>query len=443
VKNLSDLRKDACSIFEAGLKAADPVQAIKRHLRSQDSALEVHGRAYEPSAFDGIYVVGAGKAAGKMAEAIEKLLGDRLRGGIVNVKYGHAVPLQIVTINQAGHPLPDEAGIRGTKEIMELLRQTGEKDLVLCLISGGGSALLPCPARGLTLEDKQAATKVLLECGATICEINAVRKHISEVKGGKLARLAYPSSVVSLVLSDVIGDDLENIASGPTVPDRSTFDDCLAILRRYGVEDKIPVTVRAFLERGARGEVEETPKAGDPIFQRVQNVIVGSNVEAVQAAETRAEQLGYHSLVLSSFIEGETKEVAKVHAAIAREILSTGHPLQRPACVVSGGETTVTVRGQGLGGRNQEFALATALAIDGLERVVVLSGGTDGTDGPTDAAGAIADGATVRRAKEIGLDVDRALKENDSYRLFKRLGDLLITGPTFTNVMDLHIMLVG
>jgi len=378
-----------------------------------------------------------------MAEVIENLLGDRLRGGIVNVKYGHAVPLKIVRINEAGHPLPDEAGIRGTKEIMELLGRTGEKDLVLCLISGGGSALLPCPAQGLTLEDKQAATKVLLECGATIGEINAVRKHISEVKGGKLARLAYPSTLVSLVLSDVVGDDLENIASGPTVPDRSTFADCLAILQRYGIEDKIPTTVRAFLARGARGEVEETPKDGDPIFQRVQNVIVGSNVEAIQAAERKAEALGYHSLILSSFIEGETKEVAKVHAAIAKEILNTGHPLKRPACVVSGGETAVTVRGQGLGGRNQEFTLATALAIDGLERVVVLSGGTDGTDGPTDAAGAIADGATVRRAKEMGLDVDRTLRENDSYRLFKRLGDLLITGPTFTNVMDLHLVLVG
>lgn len=443
MKELSDLRQDALSIFEAGLKAADPGHAVRRHLRFQDSALEIQGRVYELSAFDGIYVVGAGKAAGKMAEAIEKLLGDRLRAGIVNVKHGHTVPLEIVRINEAGHPLPDEAGIRGTKEIMELLRRTGERDLVFCLISGGGSALLPCPAEGLTLEDEQASTKVLLECGAAIREINAVRKHISQVKGGRLARLAYPSAVLSLVLSDVVGDDLESVASGPTVADGSTFGDCLAILQRYGVEDKIPPTVRAFLAQGARGEVEETPKAWDTVFQRVQNVIVGSNIEAVQAAKMKAEELGYHSLILSSSIEGETKEVAKVHAAIAREILSTGHPLERPACVVSGGETTVTVRGRGLGGRNQEFTLAAALAIDGLERVVALSGGTDGTDGPTDAAGAIADGATVGRAKEMGLDAERTLRENDSYRFFEPLGDLLVTGPTLTNVMDLRLVLVG
>jgi hydroxypyruvate reductase len=443
VKNLAGLRQDALSIFEAGLKAADAGQAVRRHLRFQKSTVEIHGRAYELSAFDGIYVVGAGKAAGKMAEAIETLLGDRLRAGIVNVKRGHTVPLEIVRVNEAGHPLPDQAGMRGTKAIMELLRPTGERDLVFCLISGGGSALLPCPAEGLTLEDEQAATKVLLECGAAIREINAVRKHISQVKGGRLARLAYPSAVLSLVLSDVVGDDLGSIASGPTVADGSTFGDCLAVLQRYGVEDKIPPTVRALLEKGARGEVEETPKAWDTVFQRVQNVIVGNNIEAVQAAKMKAAELGYHSLILSSFIEGETREVAKVHAAIAREILSTGHPLERPACVVSGGETTVTVRGRGLGGRNQEFTLAAALAIDGLERVVALSGGTDGTDGPTDAAGAIADGGTVGRAKEMGLDAERALRENDSYRFFEPLGDLLVTGPTLTNVMDLRLVLVG
>ncbi len=443
MKSLPDLRIDALAIFQAGLKAAEPISAIKRHLKLQDGVLKIAGRTYDLSAYDGVYVVGAGKAGGRMAQGVEGLLGDRLNAGVVNVKYSHALPLDVVKINEAGHPLPDDAGLRGTKEIIELLRRTGEKDLVFCLISGGGSALLPCPAEGLTLQDKREVTRVLLECGATVHEINAIRKHISQVKGGRLARLAYPSTLISLILSDVIGDNLDSIASGPTAVDRSTFSDCLRILGRYGIQRKIPSAVRIFLEKGARGEIEETPKAHDPIFGRVQNVIVGSNILAVKAAKQRADELGYHSLILSSFIEGETREAARVHAALAKEILSTGHPVQRPACIISGGETTVTVRGRGLGGRNQEFALAAAMAINGLEAVVILSGGTDGTDGPTDAAGAIADGATVRQAGERGLEAEHYLRENDSYHFFQPLGDLLITGPTFTNVMDLRVVLVG
>jgi len=437
------LRQDALAIFHAGIKAVDPVIAVKEHFRIEDGILSVENQTYDLSDYKGVYVVGAGKASAAMAKPIEEILCDRLRGGAVNVKYGHDVPLKIIDVNEAGHPVPDEAGLKATDQIIQLLQQTGEKDLVICLISGGGSALLPCPVDELTLENKQLVTKCLLEVCATIHEINAVRKHISKVKGGQLARLIYPSTLISLILSDVIGDKLDSIASGPTVPDTSTFSDCLHILDKYDIKQKIPGVVLEHLERGAKGEIKETPKADDPAFEKTQNVIIGSNILAVKAAKKKAQELKYHSLIHSTFIEGEAREAARAHAALAKEILSSGSPVPRPACVISGGETTVTIRGKGLGGRNQEFVLAAAIEIDGLEGVVILSGGTDGTDGPTDAAGALADGETVRRAKAQGLDAEHHLRENDSYHFFKPLGDLIITGPTFTNVMDLQLVLAG
>lgn len=441
--NLSQLRKDAITIFHAGLKVVYPVNAVKRHFNYLNNILTVGNRTYSLSDFRNIYVIGAGKASAAMAQPIEQALGNRLSSGIVNVKYGYSVPLKVVRINEAGHPEPDEAGLNGTKEITKFLEQTDKEDLVIFLISGGGSALLPFPFKGLTLLDKQETTKILLKYGATIHEINTVRKHISQVKGGRLARLAYPSMLVSLILSDVIGDDLDVIASGPTVPDHSTFNDCLHILEKYNLYDKIPPSVLMLLEKGARGEIEETLKVDDPVFKRTQNVIIGSNILAVKAAKKKADELGYHSLILSTFIEGETREIAKIHTAIVKEIISTGHPLSRPACIISGGETTVTIRGNGLGGRNQEFVLAAAMEVDGLDNTVILSAGTDGTDGPTDAAGAIADGSTVHRAHALGLNPEHYLKENDSYHFFKPLGDLFITGPTNTNVMDLRLALIA
>jgi len=441
--NLDKLRKDALSIFEAGVKAADPVTAVRNHLGRTGDALDVAGRKYDLSSFDNIYIIGMGKAAASMALAAEEVLGDRLTSGIVNVKYGHVAPIRRVRINEAGHPLPDDAGLSGTREIIDLLRSTGERDLVLCLISGGGSALLPMPAEGLALADKQGLTKALLECGATIHEINALRKHVSAVKGGRLARLAYPSTLVSLILSDVIGDDLDTIASGPTVPDGVTFEGCGEVIDKYALRGKIPAPVEAYIDKGIKGEAEETPKPGDRAFLKTQNVIVGSNILSALAAKEKAAELGYKSILLSTYIHGETEEVAKVHGAIAKEILRSGNPLGPPVCVVSGGETTVTIDGPGLGGRNQEFSLAAAIEIDGLDNVVILSGGTDGTDGPTDAAGAIADGSTVKRAEVLGLSAKASLAKNDSYNFFSPLGDLIITGPTNTNVMDLRLVLVG
>jgi glycerate 2-kinase len=294
----------------------------------------------------------------------------------------------------------------------------------------------------VSLEDKQEITKTLLACGASIHEINAVRKHMSRVKGGGLARAAYPATLVSLILSDVIGDDLDVIASGPTVPDLSSFQDCMDILEKYGIRDMIPEKVRAFFEKGVAGEVPETPKMGDPVFEETESVIIGSNLACVLAAEEKAQALGYKTAVLSTMIEGETKDVAGVHVAIAREVQKTGHPISSPACVLSGGETTVTITGQGLGGRNQEFVLAGAMALHGAEGIVLLSAGTDGTDGPTDAAGAIADGQTIARSHTLGLNPLDFLSENDSYHFFEKLGDLIKTGPTNTNVMDLRILLI-
>ncbi len=437
------LRRHALAIFRAALKAADPMEAVLRLLRLERGSLIAGRRRYPLDQFANIHVVGAGKASATMARAVERLLGARVRGGLVNVKYGHLARLRRVELNECGHPVPDMAGVRGARRIAALARAAGERDLLLCLISGGGSALLPAPAEPVTLDEKQATTKLLLACGANIHEINAVRKHISTIKGGQLARLAAPATVVSLLLSDVIGDDLDVIASGPTAPDSSTFAAAQRILEKYSLFDQAPPAVRERLQRGARGEIPETPKPGDELFRRTQNLVVGSNRLAVDAAVSEARKLGYRTLVLSTLIEGETRDIARMHAAIAREMAASGRPLKPPACLISGGETTVTLHGDGLGGRNQEFALAAAVDLAGHDGVVVLSGGTDGTDGPTDAAGAIADGRTMARAAALGLDARHFLARNDSYHFFAPLGDLLKTGPTGTNVMDVRVLLVA
>jgi glycerate 2-kinase len=443
MRSVKQQRQDAQKIFEAGLQAADPMLSIPRHLRVDGQILNAGHAVYDLTNYKNFYVVGAGKATAKMALAVEQLLGERISGGCVIVKHGHTAVLRKLQIVEAGHPIPDQAGVDAAEAILELLSGALESDLIFCLISGGASALLTSPSAGLSLKDKQQTTQMLLSCGARIHEVNAIRKHISKVKGGRLAELAYPATVVSLLLSDVIGDGVDIIGSGPTAPDSSTFVDCLSIIERYGVSEMIPGTVRRFLEKGAAGEAAETPKLGNPIFDKVQNLIVGNNQSALRAAKEKAEALGYYALVLSSAIEGEAKKVAVDHVAIARDVLAGHGAFHRPACIISGGETTVTVKGEGLGGRNQEFALAAAVEIDGMEGMVVLSGGTDGTDGITDAAGAIVDNTTVQRAREKGLDARDHLRRNDSYPLLNAVGDLLVTGPTLTNVMDLQLVLVA
>ena len=437
------LRQDAIDIFKAGLKAVDPRTAVKKYMKREGQTLIVDEKKYDLNQFDRIYVVGGGKAGASMASAVEEILGNLVTEGIVNVKYGYTAKLNKIRINEADHPVPDEAGSRGAEEIVKIVGNTQENDLLICLISGGGSALLPLPVHGISLNEKQEVTKKLLACGANINEINAVRKHMSGVKGGQLARFSYPATLITLILSDVIGNYLDVIASGPTVPDSSTFEDAKEIMERYKIWNTIPDTVKNHFEKGIGGNIPETPKAGENIFSKTQNVIVGSNIQAVMAAREKAGKLGYNTMVLSSFIEGETKDVARVHAAIAKEILQSGNPVSTPACVISGGETTVTIRGKGKGGRNQEFCLAAAIDIAGLDSVVILSGGTDGTDGPTDAAGAICDGQTIERALAKKIKAMDYLMDNNAYPFFKELDDLLITGPTNTNVMDLRLVLTG
>jgi glycerate 2-kinase len=422
------LRQQARRIFQAALDAADPAAAVASHLQRRDFARFRH-----------VYVIGAGKAAATMARAAERVLGRAVTAGLVNVKDGHTARLRRVELNQCGHPVPDERGVVGARRIAGMAAAAQKDDLVLCLISGGASALMPLPAAPITLEEKQAVTRLLLASGANIHEMNAVRKHISGIKGGQLARLAAPATVEALLLSDVIGDDLDVIGSGPAAPDASTFGMAEEILRRYGIFERVPQAVRERIESGTRGEIAETPKPHDPLFARVRNTVVGGNRLALDAARRRARQLGFRTLVLASEVQGETRDVARMHAAIAREVVKAGQPVKPPACLITGGETTVTIKGGGLGGRNQEFVLAAALDIAGLQRTVVFSAGTDGTDGPTDAAGAVADGDTLRRNPEAL----RYLDDNDSYHYFEPLGDLVMTGPTGTNVMDVRIILVG
>jgi hydroxypyruvate reductase len=442
VKRREELRQDLHTIFQAALQAVDPGEAIRTQVRRQGDRLQVADRTYDLDRFDALSIVGVGKAGVPMARAVEGLLGDRLRGGHVIVKYGHGGSVASVTVHEAGHPIPDEAGVRATRALIDFVAGRGARELLFCLLSGGGSALSPAPVEGISLAEKQEVTRLLLGCGATIHEINALRKHISRIKGGQLARLASPARLITLVLSDVVGDALDVIASGPTVPDTSTFVDCLEILRKYHLLDQVPPAIPRHLEAGVSGALPETPKPGDAIFAQTQTVIIGRNLQALEAASRQATALGYQPVILSSAIEGETREVAKVHAGIAREVLASGHPTAVPACLLSGGETTVTLRGHGKGGRNQEFALALALDLPYLPGVAALSAGTDGTDGPTDAAGAVVDWLTCARAEQYGLHPRQALEHNDAYPFFERLGDLLITGPTQTNVMDVRIMLI-
>ena len=441
-RSLDPLRRDAKKIFLHAVHAVDPQSILSSHVSLRNKVLRIGDRKYPLSQVERIFVAGTGKASAALAVNLEKILGTRITQGLINVKYGHAQRLKRIRIQEAGHPLPDEKGLEGAKEMVDMLSRLTPKDLVLFLISGGGSALLPLPVEGITLAEKQATTHQLLSCGANIQEINTLRKHLSRIKGGGLARIVYPATLVALILSDVIGDPLDAIASGPTVPDPTTYEDCARILNKYELWEKIPPSVAGHIHEGVEGKREETLKVGEPAFAGVYNLVVGNNLLAMRAAKKAAQDLGYRTLLLSSLVEGETREVAKVHAAIGKEILLSGNPIPPPACILSGGETTVTLKGKGKGGRSQEFALAAALEIAGWEEILMMSAGTDGTDGPTDAAGAFADGKTLKRARTMGLDPWSFLKENDAYHFFEKLGDLIITGPTGTNVMDLRILLV-
>ncbi|KAB8143911.1 DUF4147 domain-containing protein [Chloroflexia bacterium SDU3-3] len=428
-------------VLAAALDAVEPAAAVRAALHVDDEAITIGGVRYQRASIDRVLVVGAGKAGAPMAAAAAQALGGLLAGGAVVVKDGHtgdgAGP---ITLLDAAHPVPDERGVTASRQIAALLAGAGERDLVLALISGGGSALLTAPAPGVSLADIQQLTALLLGCGASIGEINTLRKHLDNVKGGGLARMAAPARVAALILSDVVGSPLDVIASGPTVADPSTYADALGTLERYGLLGQAPAPVLEHLRRGAAGHAEETPKPGDPALARVQNLIIGSNPLAAQAALAQAQRAGLRTLLLTTYLQGEAREAGRLLAAVAREIAASGSPLPRPACVVLGGETTVTLRGDGLGGRNQELALAAVADMAGLPGVALVTLATDGGDGPTDAAGAVVTGETLARAQALGLDPADHLARNDAYRFFAPLGDLLRPGPTNTNVNDLAFL---
>ncbi len=456
-------------VLSAAIRAVDPDQAVRTNVRLDGNTLYIGGLGYALNAIDRILVVGGGKAGTPMAAALHQVLGDRVAGGVVNVKHGHGAALGgwnvrfggrgeppvpntradtgPITLVEAGHPVPDAAGLAGAERIATALTGLTARDLAIVLISGGGSALLPLPAIGITLTDYQALTELLLRSGADITEINAVRKHCSRLQGGQLVRLAVPAQVATLILSDVVGTPLDAIASGPTVPDRSTFADAWAVLTRYGIAAQAPEGVRAHLARGLAGEIPDTPKPGEPLFDRVNNVVIGDNAIAGRAAVAQARQLGFNSALLTTFVQGEAREIGRAVAGLAQGIACGQSDYAAPACLVLGGETTVTIEGTGRGGRNQELALAAAIALESFPlppgvRVAVVSLGTDGTDGPTDAAGGIATADTVTRGRGLGLDARAALANNDSYHFLGALGDLIITGPTQTNVNDLICVFV-
>ena len=428
-------RADADELVRAALAAVEPAAAVRRHLRRTGDALVIDDRRYPLGEHRRALLIAAGKAAVPMAVAAAETLGPALDRGVVVTKVGHAgrageLPSTVAVI-EAAHPVPDESSIRGAQAVADLAQAAGEDDLVLFLISGGGSALLTLPVPDLDLPGYQALTAALLRSGATIDELNTVRKHLSQVAGGQLARLAAPATQATLVLSDVVGDPLPTIASGPTVADPTTVADARAVLARYRVDAVDPALLR------------ETPKAGDPALAGAHHVLVGSNRLAARAAAERARELGYHTLLLTTYVEGEAREVARVAAALAKGVRSAGDPLPPPACLIWGGETTVTVRGDGRGGRNQELALAAAIALEDWPGVTLLALATDGGDGPTDSAGAVVTGATIGRARALGLDPHDALARNDSYPFLAALGAHLRTGPTGTNVNDLLFLLIG
>ena len=435
-------------ILDAALDAVNPAKALFNAVHRSEDSLVIGEDRYRLNNFKRIFVLAFGKAATLMAQAILGL-GLRLEAGLVITKYGHGpddssslAPLQVV---EAGHPTPDAMGVAAARSAAELARSATADDLIITLISGGGSALLTLPAEGIHLTDLQHVTELLLASGASINEINAVRKHLSQVKGGQLARLAAPSTVISLILSDVIGNPLDVIASGPTVPDPTTWADAWKVVEKYNLVRSLPLAVRKYMEAGLAGELPDTPKANDPIFRRVKNYIIGDNAIAAEAARQAAEKHGFNAAILSTCSQGEAREVARVLVALGREVAAHQRPLSPPACFILGGETTVTLHGSGKGGRNQEMALAAAIELaqtPEADPIVIVALATDGTDGPTDAAGGIADANSLARGQAAGLVAQQRLANNDAYPWLEATNDMLVTGPTRTNVNDLYFIFI-
>ena len=430
-------------IMAAALEAVDPAKAVERYMQRDGVQLTIGREIYNLDDFERVLIVGFGKASVPMGEAAAEILGDFLSNGILISKAKFASSKLQVEVLEGTHPVPDQRSIEGAQQVVELLSTTTERDLVICLISGGGSALLTLPAPGISLDNLQGLTRSLLACGATINEINCLRKHLSQVKGGQLTRWITPARGAALILSDVVDDPLDVIASGPTVPDPTTFSDAISILEKHKIIDRTPAAILAHLRSGINGEIEETPKADDPIFKNVQNRIIGNNYQAAQAALKHAYTENFNPMLLTTSLQGEAREAGKMLAAIARQVAFSGEPIPRPACIIAGGETTVTIRGDGRGGRNQELALAAVTELAGLPDVMLIALATDGDDGLTDAAGAVVTGETLGRASLSGLNPSEFLARNASYEFFDPLGDLLKPGPTLTNVNDLIFLTIS
>ncbi len=439
------LRTDALGALKAAIRAADPEAFVREKARLRGSMLIIGHVKLDLSHFDRILVLGGGKASLGLAVGVERLLGHRITDGLVNVPEYllDKARTHRVRFNAASHPIPSGQGVQGVEKMLELVGRPSTRDLIICLISGGASAMMPLPAIGVGLRDKQEVTRLLLTSGAGIGEVNTVRRHMSRVKGGRLAEKLYPATILSLIVSDVVGDRLEDVGSGPTAPDPSTYADARKVLEKHRVWRKIPKAIQDIIEKGMAALVKETPKPGSEIFRQVHNIVVGDNTKPCAAAAETLREKGYRTVVLTRRLEGEARQVGQVLSSILSDQNEGRFSLRRPLALVAGGETIVTVKGTGVGGRSQELVLAAALGIQGLSNVVVASVGTDGFDGPTDAAGAVADGSTVTRALKKGLDPKGFLENNDSYSFFKELEDLIITGPAGTNVNDITVALVG
>ncbi|MCD6451019.1 MAG: glycerate kinase [Acidobacteria bacterium] len=437
------LLNDALHLFNYALTKVAGGNLIRERVRREGDFLYINDLSLNLRNYQRIVVAGAGKCVAAMGETLEKILPEYIDSGIIVVKEGHTLPLCRIEVIEGGHPYPNAQSLEAGKRIFRLAEKLGEKDLLLFLLSGGASSLLTLPAPSISFAEKVKTTELLLKSGAKIREINTVRKHISAIKGGNLAKTAYPASVISLILSDVIGGRFEDIGSGPTAPDSTTYNQAKEVLINYGIWDEVPSSIRQRIEQGIAGEAEETPKMDDPALSRTTNILIGDNRRALYAIEEEGKRKGYNTILLTSSLEGEAKEIAKVFSGIAREIKEKEKPVPPPALVISGGETTVKVRGKGKGGRNMELALSFLIETeDIMKEIVFLSGGTDGSDGPTEAAGAIVDYAVIERMRRMNIDPREYLLRNDSYTFFKETGGLLITGPTNTNVMDIQLLLV-
>jgi glycerate 2-kinase len=436
------LKNFARSIFDSAVESVLPENLIRNCIKLINNELTILNKKFYLEEYKNIFVIGGGKASGLMALALESILGDRIKKGVVTVKDHPIRKCRFINIIKASHPIPDEKSLYAAVEIEAIAKEAGEEDLVIALISGGASALVSSPVPPITLKNKRVVTNILLKSGANIHEINTIRKHLSGIKGGQLAKKVFPSTLITLFISDVVGDDLSFISSGPTVPDMTSFQDCMNIIEKYNLIDKLPLRVIEHLQEGINGIISETPKPGDPAFIKTHNLLIGNNQLAAKEASKKAKSIGLNPLILTTQMQGEAKEAAKFLVSVAKEVKKNDQPIKKPACIISAGETTVTVSGKGKGGRNQELALSAAIELDGGNGITFLSAGTDGIDGFTDAAGAIVDGETVSRGKDLKLSALQYLRNNDSYNFFSPLDDLVIIGQTFTNVMDLQVIIV-